>query len=797
MSMSDSMKKTYRLPLLPGNTCGEDLLRRNYRKPQLLTSDPQGIKSVADAPDQVPADFSGLKVSPTGVVRSAGSGSKGRTVLPPLDSLTRTTASQVGLNALRAPDAKVLRFYAYYPEAVTEHAKETWRVRRVVITYHLDDNTLSVSEPRQDNAGIPQQGLILKRHQVEASKGRLITWDQFAVGGTVTFYGRSYTIVDADGYTRSFMDEQGMPQGAPASYPDDAFELSRLAPGAGKRAVESVVSRTNAAGMKVKLSQEEVRATQQFLANDRKVLRCDVVWDDRDALYGEVRFFTLYYFLSDNTIELVEKEQTNAGRDPFPSFVRRQRMLKPREQGGPANIGATVAAGNPLLAKGNGGIDLRTIYTDQDLRIGSSVTVFGRPMLITNYDAYTREHMESNFGITDHSPIVMEVPQAQKRERVPPPYNGFGTEADSLSSWRSLDLKAPRKDLTGARQFGGDAVKFALRLNSANPNDEMRKFILTYFLADSTVAIFEPPQRNSGMVGGKFLQRCPAKNAATGAAFVPSDFFLGAEININGFNFTVIDTDKHTLGVMEQYATSFPRSNISAVVNRFTALLTSDSTGLYQAMSAAARSGVAPSVAGFLGMLHQLELAASEQEVVTLLRFFEKSGESQLSYAELAERVLQGAEPASDPRTWQEIEAALAASALSESAYQQRPLAPVSDVDPTTESTQATTAAYAARAFLEAYEQRRVLFRQEFKFVTDMSGDSRIGDAEFRRVVAEKLKLPLSGAQVDALCIKAFPPGQRRKTFEEFLRLLENTSHIGHNFEDIKARGQRVGARRV
>ena len=33
------------------------------------------------------------------------------------------------------------------------------------------------------------------------------------------------------------------------------------------------------------------------------------------------------------------------------------------------------------------------------------------------------------------------------------------------------------------------------------------RFIISYFLSDDTIIVFEPPQRNSGILGGKFLER--------------------------------------------------------------------------------------------------------------------------------------------------------------------------------------------------------------------------------------------------------------------------------------------------
>lgn len=34
-----------------------------------------------------------------------------------------------------------------------------------------------------------------------------------------------------------------------------------------------------------------------------------------------------------------------------------------------------------------------------------------------------------------------------------------------------------------------------------------RRFVLSYFMMDDNLLIFEPPIRNSGIVGGKFLER--------------------------------------------------------------------------------------------------------------------------------------------------------------------------------------------------------------------------------------------------------------------------------------------------
>ena len=44
-------------------------------------------------------------------------------------------------------------------------------------------------------------------------------------------------------------------------------------------------------------------------------------------------------------------------------------------------------------------------------------------------------------------------------------------------------------------------------MDTQRPIEVDRRFTISYFLSDDTVLVFEPPQRNSGIIGGKFLER--------------------------------------------------------------------------------------------------------------------------------------------------------------------------------------------------------------------------------------------------------------------------------------------------
>jgi len=75
-------------------------------------------------------------------------------------------------------DRKVLRFNAYFQEHVVEDPSENYRLRKCLIYYYLDDNTLYITEPKIENSGIPQ-GVFLKRQMVPKTledRNDFITW---------------------------------------------------------------------------------------------------------------------------------------------------------------------------------------------------------------------------------------------------------------------------------------------------------------------------------------------------------------------------------------------------------------------------------------------------------------------------------------------------------------------------------------------------------------------------------------------------------------------------------------------
>ena len=62
-------------------------------------------------------------------------------------------------------DRHVLQFNGYFRETVVESRLETHRLRKLVIYFYLEDDSIAMISPKQENSEIPQ-GQFLSRQKV-------------------------------------------------------------------------------------------------------------------------------------------------------------------------------------------------------------------------------------------------------------------------------------------------------------------------------------------------------------------------------------------------------------------------------------------------------------------------------------------------------------------------------------------------------------------------------------------------------------------------------------------------------
>jgi hypothetical protein len=139
------------------------------------------------------------------------------------------------------------------------------------------------------------------------------------------------------------------------------------------------------------------------------------------------------------------------------------------------------------------------------------------------------------YGITfEHIPLSFDPTVVRPQVEIPPHYPGHpGTEEDSLGSFLYLTTKVPKKNFTRMMDYDQKVFRFMARIDSGRVDDQDRVFVVKYFMADDSIGVFEPPARNSGIIGGKFLERAKLKKP-NGEWYLQSDFHVGAKVCAQG-----------------------------------------------------------------------------------------------------------------------------------------------------------------------------------------------------------------------------------------------------------------------
>jgi Ca2+-binding EF-hand superfamily protein len=527
-----------------------------------------------------------------------------------------------------ANDRMVLAFDAYFKEAVHESAGENFRIRKCVITYFLADESMSVSEVKRENSGIPQ-GEFIKRHRVpitdpDTGEQRCVTPADLTIGSNITIYARTLHVSGCNGATREYMaNDLGIRMAPDEDVPDDAFTVARSMdkdPDKYHGMQRSEIKDFVEASMGKTCSELDLK---QFLKHDGKVLRFYAQWDDTGSTYGSYHDYTLHYFLADDTMEILEVHEANSGAAEFPRLLNRQKL--PIGQDGLLDLG--MRAGS-----------LRC-YKWTDLKIGTTLRIFGRDVTILDCDPATRRFYDAQ-GI--------DVGRAQPKraraklavpEREPPPYNGYGTEEDSLGSCNSLMPKPPKQDWKKMFDNQRTNLKFSAKLDSQRRADKMRKFVITFFLSDDTVSVFEPQNRNSGIVGGKFLKRQKLRNSR-GAYLQPQDFFVGSHVTLGGFSFIVDDIDEFSLKYMERNRASFPMANIKVILRKLVFRLAREDLGsVFRAVDTDNSGFITMGELEALLYQHFTQSELTKQEVLTIMRYFDKDKSGKIDYTEFVGQI--------------------------------------------------------------------------------------------------------------------------------------------------------------
>merc|ERR1719265_3059621 len=222
-----------------------------------------------------------------------------------------------------------------------------------------------------------------------------------------------------------------------------------------------------------------------------------------------------------------------------------------------------------------------------------------------------------------------------------PPYTGYGSWDDSMSSVLHLIPKVPKKDFHKLYNNDGKILRFTGKFTSPKPEDVERRFVFNFHLFDDTLSVHEPPQRNLGIVTGKFLEKGVHLNQKTGMLFEPADFIPGNTIKIFNHEFEVLDMDEFTRKVITQDPNADPPVDLTAVLEKLRESMRQQFPlvrDIFRRFDTS-HNGVI-TLQEFKQSLQKFGFQLSEHEVLIIMRHFDRRQDGQVSYNEFCDALL-------------------------------------------------------------------------------------------------------------------------------------------------------------
>jgi Ca2+-binding EF-hand superfamily protein len=625
-------------------------------------------------------------------------------------------------------DDKVLRFFGYFVEVVGD---ENW-TRRVNLMYFLKDGTVLITEPNNVNMR------FLKRQVVDGVNPETLT-----VGTMLTINGRKFTLTSCDEFTRGVFEALGYPQPPAIATPANKFDEKEVK--SAKRAVP---------GPSKKLASAVNRS---LIENDKKVLRFPAHWTDRA---GDVRNFNVLYYIADATICVQEVLPPNSGRDPASNFYKRSRLPKGCET-------SAVTKGLDTIAPKT----VQQFYTHEDLTVGCVLSVYGRSFTLYDADQYTRDFYKNELGC-ELGP-ALSVPETQTTRLQPqkevelPAHTGIGSDEDSMGSLRYLVLKPPKKDLKKMMDHGKDVLRFRATLHNARPEDNVRNFVICFYVGDDTVSVFEQSGLNTGYSAGRFLvrQRVRTSGPTEPAKYLlADDFQAGSTVKIYSHVFALHQMDERTAKFLDGVSLETTAVDVTELVGKLRAIVSmkySRYTDAFRSYNVSKGRGL--SVEELRRMFVDNSITVDQDALLVVMKYLDADGDGYIGFGEFVQYMTTSDDQTQKPQQ--------SSNAESIPSYRKA----VHDVQ------QRQFAANTFKMFRDKLQSRRLVLVDAFRIMSDCSPDSKVGWAEFRSVVNDYLQMNFSPEQLDALCAKffvsAFDPtvvdDKRRLSLREFNRLLD------------------------
>ncbi|XP_020570546.1 EF-hand domain-containing protein 1 isoform X4 [Oryzias latipes] len=417
-----------------------------------------------------------------------------------------------------ALDKKVLCFKAFFKEEFLNSSEE-YRVCPVVIYYHLEDDTMTIVEPKEENSGF-EHGKRLKRQKIPKNDhGEYYLWKDLNIGMDLKVYGFTYHITQCDDFTKEFMESEGIILNEPEPTPEDPYIKKRK----GSPQPHTQPSTTD--------------KLHQFLTMDGKVLSFSALGEDVNRQYTLP--VTIHYFLVDDTVEIREVVYKGRRQNHFPVVMRRVKIPKKMK-----------SETFPTCVMEISHLDVDEYYSPKDFQLGQTVTLLARSFLLCDCDDFTKKYYKENHPDMEMKPL--EVPEKvdtpQKEKKNPPKVE---------------------KNLENLNKV----LRYKAKLVSPYPEDKDRSFILMYSLFNQTISIFE---KGTSSFDSGFLLRNrhvpkPGSSQENPDLYSPADFAIGATSFlfflsvVFSHRFILTDADLYVLKYLESISDQVPSQTLDSL----------------------------------------------------------------------------------------------------------------------------------------------------------------------------------------------------------------------------------------
>jgi len=270
----------------------------------------------------------------------------------------------------------------------------------------------SPAPPNPNNTQVPNSGIeggvFLKRaHIPNSTTNAPFHQNDFTVGADVNVFGRNFRIYDCDSYTRQSQNIEGRSE----IPPDDEFTVLANTPRKPKTSNSSAShSKTtprkhkwlkSTANMELKVreaakhsnfllrkpeeedgSSSSVGAGATGAEDFTSILRYYAKWVDNSEDGDNGALYKIHFYLEDGSLEIMVANGKDLKFQLYPVLLNRQMTAKEVD----------------VLVSGIGN-NQRSYLTEDDLIVGSTLTISNRKMLIYGADERTYSWVEANKGI--------------------------------------------------------------------------------------------------------------------------------------------------------------------------------------------------------------------------------------------------------------------------------------------------------------------------------------------------------------------------------------------------------------